>query len=144
MSQQMLQYIFQGGYKKNNITEVVLVNATAKTLDLTPTSGKRWLVLAMRMVNADDVQRTVYIEQFNEAGATNSLGRFFIEANLAASGGTVQFPNNDDLGNVYRNAYHMVIVEDGEIIRFGWNSGGASTGSTDPDGLSCQVMEIVK
>jgi hypothetical protein len=139
-----LQYVFQGGYKKNNITSVVLVNNTAKTLDLTPGDGKRWQLLSARMVNIDDVNRNLSAAHYAEAAATNMLSQWCINTAISQNNG-MHFPNvsysdkKELLGSVV-----PVIIEDTEMVRFTWNAGGVSAGGTDADGLICQVMEIVK
>jgi len=125
--------------KVNNITEVVLVNNTLKTIDLTPGAGKRWHVSTIQVVNGDDVQRTVIIRHFAEAAATNLLS--IENSSGIGANGRYMWPNNDDLAVGFSNVYFNKIVEGVEIIRVAWNAGGASTGSTDADGLTCQVLE---
>ena len=132
------------GLKLNNITSVVLVNATTKTIDLTPAAGKRWWLIASRMVNADDVQRSCHVIAYQEAAATNRLYTI-IGANALAAAAQQVFPSpahsaSDEVGAL---AIPNHCIEGAEMLRYTWTTGGASTGGTDADGLSLVVLEEV-
>lgn len=137
-----LQKIFQGGYKKNNVTSVTLVNNTTKTLDLSPGAGKRWQLLRFICYNPDDVARNVSV---NQRDASDTVIDSVI-ASSAFNPGTFQCAPAAAHNLVTETAGHFDggIIEDDEYMRVTWAAGGASSGGTDADGLVMQVMEIVK
>lgn len=141
MKDQVLAWTFPAGKLKQEVTSITVVNATAKTVDTTVPTGKMWILLAVKMVNPDDVARVGVITKWKEAAKTNRL-KTYISASISA-GVTNQFPSNPANTNQQRypsNPAEMLMA--GNTIEVTWASGGASTGGTDADGLVIEYLEI--
>ncbi len=128
-----------GAKKQNNVTNVVLVNNTAKTIDLSPGAGIRWLVLNARQVNGDNVNRNVNM--------THIIGSFtlkqMIQNNSLATGEPQHYPSLAHAsGQETAGVWNPIIVEGAEFIRSVWAAGGASAGFDDADGLVLEVLEM--
>lgn len=122
-----------------SVTQVVLVNNTAKTLDLTVPTGKRWKVILMKMTNGDNVNRNLQMNLYLEAAKTHFMARIVWDA-AVASGNHTHWPKNiaeDDKVN----AYFDLIMDAGNTLSFVWEAGGASAGATDDDGLIVNYLE---
>jgi len=137
-----LEWIFLGGKKINNITSVTLVNNTAKDVDITVPTGKRWMILGVRAVNADSVNRVMYTFIYNEAAKT-SLIEILDDPGTINAGSSWQWPSGRAPTSLHiSSAWHIIILEAGNTINIHYNAGGASAGSVDADGLVVQALEI--
>jgi len=139
---QGLSWIFWGGKLVQAVTSIVLVNATAKTQDTTVGTGKRWLLLGIKAVNGDDVTRNITMSIYKEAAKTNLLRNLYYEAAIGANGGVAQWPNCQIQITNYLHNWAPILLEAGNTISVVWASGGASTGSTDADGLVVEYLEV--
>lgn len=147
MSEQVYAWTFQGGDLKQVVTSVVLVNATAKTLDTVVPTGKRWKLLGVKAINGDDVTRDINVFIYKEPAKTNVLRKLIRIDAVLANGGVCQWPNYHvtTTATTGCNALHQpaeVILAAGNVISVVWATGGASTGATDTDGLVIEYLEI--
>lgn len=136
-----MKWVFPGGQFKQEVTSVVLVNDTAKTIDLLVPAGKYWIILDIKAINGDDVARNILISKYLEAAATNLIGVLYDAARNA--GAHAYFPNMDNANyprHVASSPAELAIG--GNIIRITWAAGGASTGATDADGLVIEYLEV--
>lgn len=129
------------GRKVNNITEVVLVNATTKTIDLSPGAGIRWEVLFIKQVNGDDVNRDCNIQHMTAAAAARL--KQIVQNNTLATTELQMYPSTAHASGqeIGGSAKRPFLVEGTEIIRFIFTTGGASTGATDADGIVVEALE---
>lgn len=134
-----LAWTFPGGAHEQKVTSVTLVNNTEKTVDTVVPAGKRWILLAVRAVNGDDVQRTVNIYIYKEAAKTNLLRQIFNGAVGAGAAG--QWPGMLDSVQ-YQYIWSLVVLEAANAISVVWAAGGASTGAVDADGLIIDYLEV--
>jgi len=135
-------WVFQGGKKKVAVTSITLVNATAKTQDVTVPAAKRWLLLTCKMVNMDDVTRNLTMNLYKEAAKTNLIGTLAYKAAADAGGGSLYFPNFSGAVTDLSGWDSPRILGGSETLSFIWASGGASTGSVDADGLVITYLEM--
>jgi len=136
-----LAFIFQGGKKVISVTSITLANNTAKTVDITVPTIKRWLLLSAKMTNPDNVTRNAYMFHYKESTKTNFVKTLTTASNLA-SGAGLQYPNSET-GVINKAPFPQVIILDpNETLVFTWDAGGASAGGTDADGLIVEYMEI--
>lgn len=140
----MSQFVwtFPGGKLKQEVTEIVLVNATALTEDILVPTGKIWILLSIRVVNMDDVTRAFTATKYKEAAKTNAIRRLMSVS--LATGTLGQWPGAESsatIGQGRPTAPGEILVA-GNILSCVWASGGASAGSTDVDGLVIQYLEI--
>lgn len=139
---------FMGGILKYNITSVVLVNNTAKTIDISVPVGMRWRILHAKQVNDDNVDRAADVNIFDVAAATNMLDTLIKANTLTKSGGRQDWPSDAHADADENNGRQPVILDGADpissspIIRFYWAAGGASAGSTDADGCVLIILEM--
>jgi len=145
MMGRVMAWTFPSGKVHKLVTSVTLVDATAKTIDVTVPAGKLWRLSSIRVVNSDDVTR--YIDGFiyNEAAKTNLLDHLFRNQTLTT--GFLQIPNAvravvGTVGGYSMGENFPKILEAGNTISILWASGGASTGATDADGLIIEYEEV--
>jgi len=136
----VMAWVFPAGQIHKEVTSLTLVNATAKTLDTTVPAGKVWKLESIKAINCDDVDRSITIRIFKEAGKTNELKLLYALTTVTLQ--RVQWPNNDDLAALDSNIAHEILLEAGNTINVVWGSGGASTGATDADGLVVEYQEV--
>lgn len=132
--------VFPGGRLQQKVISVTLVNNTLKTVDTVVDQNQRWILLNVKVVNCDDVQRTVTVRKFKEVAKTNLIA-------VLATGAipTVTMLNwpNTITGSLYTNSHpQLVILETANVISVEWAAGGASGGGTDADGLVIEYLEI--
>jgi len=140
----VLKWTFPGGKLKQEVTSVVLVNNTAKTIDTVVPTGKRWLLLGVKLTNIDDVTRDVSVTLYKEAGKTNVLATLMFVSALAANGAAIlMWPNNyvSTTSKIEKSSDPILLVA-GNTINVYWATGGASTGATDADGLVIEYLEV--
>lgn len=140
-----MDFTFLAGRFTDNLTSVALVNNTEKVIDVTVPAGKRWFLMFVRMVNADDVARTIIAIIYKEAAKTNILLPLFTKSGLGAAGVIVYPSSMPTSAGAYMAgacAPPGIILEAGHTISFTWATGGASTGATDADGLCVAVLEV--
>lgn len=137
----VLALIFPAGELKQAVTSITLVNNTAKTQDVTVPAGVMWKVLNIKAINQDDVNRNITIVKYKEAAKTNFIKNLAYKANVAAGGGSLQWPNTQS-GNDFPSAWHEEIAVTGNTYAITWAAGGASTGSVDADGLVIEYLEL--
>lgn len=125
-----------------SVTSITLVNNTAKTVDLSTSSGKRRRLLSVSATNPDDVNRQFYLTHYKEGGKTTKIQILLDVAALAASGGRVEWPNTMTDQEDNSPAWHPVITLPSHVWSAIWEAGGASAGGTDADGLICVYLEI--
>lgn len=133
-------WTFPGGKLKQEVTQVVLVNNVAKTVDTSVPAGKLWLLLSIKLNNSDDVTRDMHIKVFKEAAKTN-LVHPLVSAAAVAAGADLVWPNNVSAGGVHNISFPCILVA-GNKIECYWEAGGASAGATDVDGLVMSYSEI--
>jgi hypothetical protein len=125
---------------KHDITSLTLVNATAKNILHTVPVGEQQILIGWKMTNPDDVTRNMTVQLFKEAAKTNLLKVLFTEANVAASQRR-QWPQGENTSSVAKDARPPSMwMTAGTTISFDWDSGGASTGGTDADGLVVEYL----
>lgn len=122
------------------ITSVTLVNNTEKIIDKTVPSHKRWLLLSVKMVNCDNVARTLSIQKWKEAAITNHIKTLTTAATAAAA--RLQYPNSSNNLWDYSPLPQLEILSAGNTLRFIWGAGGVSAGATDADGLVIEYLEV--
>jgi len=135
-------WTFPGGKLVQEVTSLTLVNNTAKTVDKTVPSGKRWILLAFRFSNPDDVARTLTCNKYKEAGKTNYIKRLTSNAAVGAAS-WIQFPNvTPSVTAQSQPTRPFEVLEAGNTLSFVWATGGASAGGTDADGLVLEYLEM--
>lgn len=123
------------------VTSVTLVNNTVKTNDVTVPANRRWKLLHIRMVNCDDVARTMTIKIWKEAAKTNLLRTII---NLSANAGVAhEYPSSKTGISSSTPLYAPIILDEGNTIELKWAAGGASTGATDADAQVVEYLECV-
>jgi len=127
----------------DNLTSVVLVNNTAKTIDITVPANRRWVLYFIKAVNNDDVNRNITVSLYKEAAKTNLLANLGYKAAVLANGGSITIPSHVPaaIESLNINAAFPLPLDHGHTISVTWATGGASTGSTDADGLAVYVKE---
>jgi len=135
---EVFAFTFPGGRRNLNRTQVVFVNNTAKTVNITVPAGERWFLLWGKIINADDVARNCSVAIYDVDNAI--IGTLRELAALAASGyellktvpGTISLldPSNP------------VILEAGDYVNFYWAAGGASAGGTGYIYLVCLELDL--
>jgi len=133
-------WTFLGGKLVQEVTSITLVNNTEKLETASPGTGKRWLLLGVRMLNPDDVNRVLVIDKYKEAAKTNLVKRLVV-ATLGPAG-AMQWPYGVPTETEKRSGTPPEILEAGNTLEFKWSAGGASTGGTDADGLVVEYLEI--
>lgn len=128
------------GAQKQEVISVTLVNNVTKIIDTTVPSGKRWVVLAVKMINADDVARACIMRLFKEAGKTNLLEQ--LQSISKNAGVAAYWPTLATSGGIGTRGDHLIVLAPGNVIECTWSGGGASSGGTDADGLVIQVLEF--
>jgi len=136
----MLDLIRKGKIVQS-VTSITLVNNTAKTVNVTVPSGKRWLLLSLKMGQPDNVQRTLTVDKYKEAAKTNFMGPL---VTVGLGVGILQlWPTNDAVHTIRNIACNPAeIMHDGNTLAITWAAGGASAGGTDADGLVYEYLEI--
>lgn len=136
-----LKFVGPGGEPFQDPTSVALVNNTAKTIDVTVPAGKKWVLLAIKMMNPDDVARVLDINKWKEAAKTTEIAR--LENISLGAGGIIHWPNTDATSVIRTTASNPAeIMSAGNTLEFQWASGGASTGATDADGIVIEYLEF--
>lgn len=132
------------GKLKQDVTSVTLVNNTAKTVVATVPDRKRWILLSVKAVNADDVTRTITINVYKEAAKTNLLRCLAYAACPTVT--SLVWPNPYSASVEWSKTMWWcdVILAEGNTIEVIWGAGGASTGSVDADGLVIECLEIME
>jgi len=125
------------------VTSVTLVNNTAKTIDTTVPTGKKWRLLNIKATNPDDADRNIQAKIWKEAAKTNYLAFLGLAGVSASLAETFHVPNHfmDATNMKYLNRKDF-FLDEGNTIEVVWATGGASTGATDADGLIIEVLEI--
>lgn len=135
--------IFPGGTKKVKITSVTVVNNTLLSHLVTVPKDERWLLIGIRQVNPDNVDRACQVFLWNEKAKTSKLRTLLSNTVLAGGAYEQCWPNQYyNSGINQSNCPHPVIMEEGNTLEFVWAAGGASTGATDADGQVVEYLEI--
>jgi len=135
-----IQYIAQGGRLVQKVVSITLVNNVTLNEHVDVPANKRWVILGIRAVNCDDVNRAMAFEVYKEAAGTNLLRRLTYNTGILANGAALQYPSyGTDTGST--NHYGPVILQGGNRITTIFVAGGASTGGTDADGLIVEYLE---
>jgi len=129
----------RGGKFNQDVSSITLVNNTLLNDDVTVPAGRRWLILGIRAVNDDDVDRVITIWKYLEAAATNPIC-VLMQGTATAGGGSVVFPNSQDSASYPSHLPHL--CKEGNMIRVQWAAGGASAGSVDANGLIMEYLEL--
>lgn len=130
-----------GGELVQDVTSVVLVNNTTKTIDKTVPDNRKWIILSIRAMNPDDVQRNITITKFKEAAKTNTIKRYNVAATAASS--LLQWPSGPFTAAFARkSSAPFEVLVTGNTIEIVWVAGGASAGGTDADGLIVEYLEV--
>lgn len=137
---QDLMRTFPGGELKQAVTSIVLVDNVAKTVDTTVPANKMWILITVRLVNGDDVARVCALHKFKESGKTNRI-KTYASTSIAA-GAALQFPGGVDTATSMKNLAQPELFVEGNTLSAIWAAGGASTGSTDADGLVLEYLEL--
>lgn len=137
-----MEFDFPGGRVRQEATSVVLVNNTLKVIDTAVPDGKRWVVLSIKAMNPDNVDRTVSIRLYKEALKTNEIALLLSQSLSAAGAERGMWPNT-----IATHAARSIAAIPGEVLVAGntiniqWAAGGASAGATDADGLVIEYLE---
>lgn len=135
-----IEFIFLGGVPpKQEVVEVVLVNNTAKAIDVEVPDGKIWLLLSIKMVNPDNVTRVIYVSWYKESAKTNLIGTLCYAS--TTTGGSLTWPNTQE-DALHIQCWFPCILKNGNVLSFNWAAGGVSAGGTDADGLVYTYLEI--
>jgi hypothetical protein len=103
-----------------------LVNNTAVSKDFVVPAGKRWLVVGGIIQNADNVPRNSHVKLMTSDPV--DIAWFRKNASLGA-GDKIRFPSASDLDAYsFQPEGYPVTCNAGEIVRWTWEAGGASTG----------------
>lgn len=142
MSRQFVR-TFPGGELKQEVTSLTLVNATTKNLNISVPAGKQWILISIRMVNADDVNRLCWVTLYKEVAKTNVLLDNLLNSTLGATAAQI-WPNQQTTTTVVNvaNLPMLLVLKAANTLSFTWASGGASTGATDADGLVVTYLEL--
>jgi len=142
MGELFFAFTFPGGRKVADVTSVTLANNTALTVNKTVGTGKRWLLLSIRLTNPDNVARNCSIIHYKEAALTNVLDYLGYIAGLAAAT-AYQVPNTTT-GTSTRSDGRTLpkVLDAGETVSVNWAAGGVSAGGTDADGLVVEYLEL--
>ena len=125
------------------VRSITLVNNTAKTEDVTVPSGERWLLLNVKMCNGDDVNRDVACDIYKESLKTNLLRRLFLYAAVPSTKDRLwpSWPSGGTSGSALFLP-HLIVLDVGNTISCTWETGGASTGAVDADGLVICYLKV--
>lgn len=137
-----MKFVGPGGEPVDNLTSVVLLNNTAKTIDITVPAGKKWMFDFITLGNPDDVLRNVNVLLFKEAAKTNTYG-FMRSGNIAAGVNVnigIFIPSTGETRLTLHSSMRVVYPA-GVTWNFIWSAGGASAGGTQADGLIVYVEE---
>lgn len=134
-------WTFQGGKKVVNVTSVTVVNNTLKSVLKTVPVGKRWMLLSIKVVNPDDVNRSITVRHWLEVAATNLIKILVYNAAIG-TGAALQYPINIEGTYIYKFIPSLEILDAGETLGAVWGAGGASAGGTTADGLVIEYMEM--
>lgn len=128
-----------GGRLIQKVVSITLVNNVTLNEHVDVPAGKQWLLLAVKAVNGDDVDRAIDITIYKEVAATNLLRRL-IYAGTVTPNAHLQWPSySTNVGITSMSA--LVLLKGGNRIRATFVAGGASTGATDADGLVLEYIE---
>jgi hypothetical protein len=125
---------FPSGSIKTSVTSVTVVNNTTKTVDISVPTDTVWAIQSIKVVNPDDVARTVGINLYNEVAKTNQIA--LLTAASVGAGGLIHYPSNAAVENseLTRTGYPLVLGP-GMTINIVLAAGGASSGGTTADGI---------
>jgi hypothetical protein len=141
-----ISWTFPGGKLKQEVTSLTLVNNTAKTIDIPVPTGKLWVLHILKVVNADDVGRTIEVVVYKEAAKTNIIA-ILISAwpvdplGTAAYTDTFIWPVADHFYSTNAKSNLTMLLTEGNVISITINAGGASSGGTDADGIVISYLE---
>mgnify|MGYP005807211317 CR=1 FL=1 len=139
----MLALTFPGGKFVQDITSVTLVNATTLNIAKTVPAGKRWLLISIKALNPDNVDRVVTFSIYYEVALTNLLRTLNTESLTAAGAEALQWPA---VGTAPTHTtspeWCLVLMAPGNTLNIQWLTGGASAGATDADGLILEYLEL--
>lgn len=114
------------GKKRDNKTDVTLVNNTLKNQDVTVPAGEEWTVLGGQIYNGDDVARNCNVICYDSANV--EMSTLHADAALAATT-RIQFPRANQAGAV-NPLRTPCVLEAADYVRFQFKAGGISTGGT--------------
>lgn len=138
MVDKVLALTFPAGKSKKNITEVTLVNNTAKYQNVTVPAGKRWLVLQVKQKNIDDVARNCYARVFDVSDEEEG---YLYPTQSVAAGEYIIWPAKEHNNVTVLNPAAVLIMEAGDYLVFNWAAGGVSAGAT-ADAIIMKVLEL--
>lgn len=141
MSEQVFALMFQGGEIDQEVTSITLVNNTEKIVDWACPTTKRRILLSVRVLNPDDVGRTVTLLKYKEAAKTNLIKTMMSQA--VAASASAQWPLGLAIVSAQRRGTMPAeFFGPGNTMQIRWPAGGASAGGTDADGLVIEYLEI--
>jgi len=140
LSSDVFAWTFPGGKLKQEVTSITLANNTAKVVDVIVPPGKRWLLLGIKAVNDDNVTRVIDIFLYKEDSKTNKLRHLAGES--VSQYDVLQYPNCKTGYSNRLDLPSLIVLDPDNTINVTWAAGGASSGSTDADGLVIEYLEI--
>jgi hypothetical protein len=136
----VLALTFPGGNFVTDIDSITLANNTLLNHDIIVPVGKRWVLLSIKAMNPDNVNRDISFNIYNEAAATNLAKH--LDTRTIATTAQMYWPNNGTGGEDRSNIPHLVIMSGGQLLRIIFAAGGASAGGTDADGVVITYLEL--
>lgn len=133
-------FSFPGGRLGQDTTSVVVANNTARTIDTTVPTGKRWMLLGIKFTNPDNVSRDCSLRIYKQAAKTNLMYELGIYGTVTAGAARV-WPNTQT-GLHFSQFWFPVILDAGNTIQLQLAAGGTSAGGTDTDGLDIEYLEV--
>lgn len=147
------------GKLKQEVTSITLANNTEKKQKHTCPTGKRQLILNVKMTNPDNVTREFAVEKWVEAAETSLIKYMVVRDilagevlnwpgypfwDLAGTDTTAAWTATMEHGDNQAQALPVFpeILEEGNTLSCRYKAGGASAGGTDADGLVIELLEV--
>lgn len=140
----LMKLIFQGGRTLITAQIVTLVNNTQLIVDVTIPVNRRYLLKSVKIVNPDDVVRTVNIDKYETAGAVRLIKA--VNSFAAVPQNNVrQVPCFVAAGSELYDPsleHGTELLTAGHTLRITWFAGGASAGGAIDNGLVINWLVI--
>ena len=131
-------WTFPGGRLKREIQSVTVADNTTKTITVTVPAGKLWRLLGVRMINPDNVSRTLKIYVYDE---NDNLLCILLERSGIGANSYIQWPCTLESSSIKANPA-IQLLKGGDYLKCIWAAGGASSGGTASAGLIIEYLEL--
>jgi len=128
-----------GGRLVQDVQSVTVGNNDVVYVHTEVPANKRWVLINIKAVNPDSVNRAIFIYVYKEVARTN-LVVTLVSADIATTD-VVNYPNSVAALYNRNNSPGLMILRGGNVLSVHWAAGGASAGGTDADGLVLTYLE---